>query len=134
MLRIVFTVMAAVLVSGSLAQTAPSQSEISGYEGLLRAAHAGDVAVINWLVAEGADVNVRDESARTPIHLTAFASHDDALRAVAATGADINALDNCAYDVVTIAAVANAPTLRTPAESCRVRLCILRFTIFDVGP
>ena len=94
MLGIVFAVMAAVLASGSLAQTAPSQSEIAGYEGLLRAAHAGDVAVINRLVAEGADVNVRDESARTPIHLAAFASHDDALRVLTAAGADMKALDN----------------------------------------
>ncbi len=80
MLGIVFTVMAAVLASGSLAQTAPSQSENAGYEGLLRAAQAGNVAEINWLVAEGDDVNLRDGGARTPIHVAAFASHDDALR------------------------------------------------------
>lgn len=115
MLRIVFTVLTAVLASSSLAQTAPSQSEIAGYDGLLRAAHADNVAEINRLVAEGADVNVRDGSARTPIHVAAFASHDDALRALAAAGADMNALDNRAYDVVTIAAVADDPEIMSLA-------------------
>jgi hypothetical protein len=60
MLRIVFTVMAAVLASDSLVRTAPSQSEIAGYEGLLRAAQASNVAKINRLVAEGADVYLLD--------------------------------------------------------------------------
>ena len=83
----------------------------------MRAAQAGNVAEINRLVAEGADVNLRDESACTPIHVAAFASHDDALRALAAVGADMNALDNRAYDVVTIAAEANDPELSTPPES-----------------
>ena len=48
---------------------------------------------------------------RTPAHVAAFASNDDVLRALAAAGADLNALEGQAYDVLTIAAVANDPTL-----------------------
>ncbi|TMV14947.1 ankyrin repeat domain-containing protein [Arenibacterium halophilum] len=99
------------LASHGWAQTAPSAREIAAYEGLLRAAHEGDVAGIKQLVAEGADVDVRDKKGRTPIHVAAFASEDEALRALALAGADMNALEHQAYDVVTIAAVADDPEL-----------------------
>ena len=52
-----------------------------------------------------------DRSGRTPAHVAVFASNDDALRALAKTGVDINALEYEFYDVVTIAAVANDPTI-----------------------
>ena len=39
--------------------------------------------------------------------MAAFASNDEALRALAAAGADMNALEDQAYDVLTIAAVAD---------------------------
>lgn len=97
------------------AQTAPSEREIAAYDGLFRAAHEGDVAMIERLVAEGADVNARDARGRTPAHVAAFASEDDALRALAEAGADMNALEHRAYDVVTIAAVADDPELMSLA-------------------
>lgn len=43
--------------------------------------------------------------------MAAFASNDAALKALATAGADMNALDNEVYDVLTIAAVANDPEL-----------------------
>lgn len=97
------------------AQTAPSASEVAAYDGLFRAAHEGDVAGIGRLVAEGADVDARDARGRTPVHVAAFASEDEALRALAEAGADMNALEHRAYDVVTIAAVANDPELMSLA-------------------
>lgn len=69
------------------------------------------------LIASGANPNVRDRAERTPAHIAAFASQDDALRALAAGGGDMNALENRAYDVVTIAAVANDPELLSLALS-----------------
>lgn len=97
------------------AQTAPSASEVAAYAGLFRAAHEGDVAGIERLVAEGADVDARDARGRTPAHVAAFASEDEALRALAEAGADMNALEHRAYDVVTIAAVADDPELMSLA-------------------
>ena len=93
------------------AQTTPSASDIASYTGLHLAAHEGDVDEINRLIATGADVDIRDRSQRTPAHVAAFASHDDALTALANGGADMNALENRAYDVLTIAAVADDPEM-----------------------
>ncbi|SFE52764.1 hypothetical protein SAMN04488523_10833 [Sulfitobacter brevis] len=95
----------------AIAQTAPSASDIASYAGLHLAAHEGDVDEINRLIAAGADVDIRDRSQRTPAHIAGFASHDDALTALANGGADMNALENRAYDVLTIAAVADDPEL-----------------------
>lgn len=97
------------------AQTAPSAREVAAYDGLFRAAHEGDVKGIERLVVEGADVDARDPRGRTPAHVAAFASEDEALRALAEAGADMNALEHRAYDVVTIAAVANDPELMSLA-------------------
>ena len=93
------------------AQVAPTPGDIAGYSGLHAAAHAGDAEQIAALAATGADLEARDRAGRTPAHVAAFASNDDALRALAAAGADLNALEGQAYDVLTIAAVANDPTL-----------------------
>jgi len=93
--------------TAAAAQTAPSAQQIARYDGLHLAAHEGDVATITRLIAEGADVDARDGSGRTPAHVAAFASSDDALRALAKAGVDMNALEYQAYDVLTIAAVAN---------------------------
>ncbi len=93
------------------AQTAPSPSEIASYSGLHLAAHEGDVGEIKRLIADSADLDARDGSGRTPAHVAAFASHDNALRALAKGGADMNALENRVYDVLTIAAVANDPEM-----------------------
>lgn len=93
------------------AQTPPSAAQIRQYDGLHKAAHAGDAALIQQLVANGADVNAVDSSGRNPAHVAAFASNDDALRALAVAGVDMNALEYAMYDVVTIAAVANDPEM-----------------------
>ncbi len=100
------------------AQTAPSAQEASGYEGLLKAAHEGDVDSIQSLLDAGADLHSKDSAGRTALHVAAFASHHEVLMALAESGADLNALENDAYDVVTIAAVANdIEVLRTVLES-----------------
>lgn len=100
-----------VLVTAAVAQRAPSQAEIDAYEGLHRAAHENDAESIGQLVTAGSKVDARDGAGRTPAHVAAFASNDEALKALAAAGADMNALEHQAYDVVTIAAVANDPDM-----------------------
>ena len=42
---------------------------------------------------------------RTPLHVAAFGSQYDAVRALVAGGGNINLLENDRYDVITIAAV-----------------------------
>ena len=95
-----------ILAAPGLAQSAPSDADIAGYDGLHLAAHRGDADAIAKLAAEGADLEARDGSGRTPLHVAAFGSHEDAVRALAKAGADLNALEGQAYDIVTIAAVA----------------------------
>ncbi|MCB1756599.1 MAG: ankyrin repeat domain-containing protein [Gammaproteobacteria bacterium] len=102
--------LALLLVTASritIAQSAPSLSEISNYDGLHKAAHQNDIDSILALVKAGADIEARDDSGRTPVIIAAFASHDESVEALAKAGADMNALDSRAYDIVTIAAVAN---------------------------
>lgn len=105
------------LTGPGLAQTAPSYSELAAYEGLHRAAATGDAETIRALAAEGADLNARDNSGRTPVHVATFTRQPDALRALAEAGADMNALDGESYDAVTIAAVADDPDLMSLALS-----------------
>lgn len=108
MLRILIGLMAACISANlAFAQRAPSATEAAGYDGLLAATHAGDVAGVTAAIASGADLAQADGNGRTAVHVAAFASHEDVLAALATAGADMNRLDNDLYDAVTIAAVAN---------------------------
>lgn len=111
MMRIIQSLLLIVLATAAQAQTAPSASEIAGYDGLHLAAHEGDVRTIRRLAEARADLDARDRAGRTPAHVAAFASNDAALRALAEAGADMNALENRVYDVLTIAAVADDPDM-----------------------
>jgi ankyrin repeat protein len=104
-----------VALSAAQAQTPPSSIQIAKYSGLHKAAHENDVRAIAKIVGQGGDLNVRDSYGRTPAHVAAFASNDEALNALGKAGADMNALENGIYDVVTIAAVANDPELMSLA-------------------
>lgn len=89
------------------AQTPPSVGQVAGYDGLHRAAHDGDTAALRALIADDADLERRDGNGRTPLIVAAFASHEEAVAALAEADADVNALDADRYDMVTIAAVAD---------------------------
>ena len=112
--RNVLTLLAlAHLAFGVHAQVAPGAAERGAYTGLLAAAARGDAAEIKALVARGAKADARDSYSRTPLHVAAYGKHHDAMRALAAAGANPNALERDRYDIVTIAAVANdVPTLQ----------------------
>ena len=103
-----------VLAAPARAQVAPDASEIARYTGLHIAAHRGDVAAIDKLIASKADVNARDGYGRTPLHVAAFAKQRDAIRALAKAGANLGLLERDLYDAVTIVSVADdEETLRT---------------------
>ncbi|MCZ8374043.1 MAG: ankyrin repeat domain-containing protein [Beijerinckiaceae bacterium] len=96
------------------AQVPPGPDEIAAYQGLHRAAHAGDVAEIRRLIASGAAPDSRDGRQRTPLLVACHARQREAMRALVAGKADPKAVDTQNYDCITIAAVADdVPTLET---------------------
>ena len=96
------------------AQVAPDTAEIARYTGLHAAAHRGDMAAIEKLVASKSDVNSRDSYGRMPLHVATFAKQRDASRALAKAGANLGLLERDIYDAVTIASVADdEESLRT---------------------
>jgi len=99
------------------AQVPPSTEQAARYVGLLAAAHRGDLAALDRLLAAGTDLRTRDEQGRSAVHVAAFARRHEALRRLARAGADLGALENDRYDAVTIAAVADDEgTLRVLLE------------------
>jgi ankyrin repeat protein len=92
---------------GAMAQVAPSAAEATAYTGLHAAAHKGDVAKVQRLVASGSALNATDGYGRTPLHVAAFARQREVIRTLAKAGADLNKLENDRYDAVTIASVAD---------------------------
>jgi uncharacterized protein len=98
----------------TMAQTAPTPTELSAYHGLHEAAAQGSVDTIRRLAETDADLNARDGNGRTPLHVAAFQGHGAAAEALIAAGANPGLLDNQRYDAVTIAAVRDdMPTLKT---------------------
>ena len=101
-------------VAPAQAQVAPDAAEVARYSGLHAAAHRGDIAAIEKLIAGKADVNARDGYGRTPLHVATFARQRDAIRALARAGANLGLLERDLYDGVTIASVADdEETLRS---------------------
>ena len=97
----------AISTSFAIGQTSPSKAEVAAYKGLHKAAHFRDLTSLRKLIEQGANHEARDNAGRTPLHVAAFASHEESVRVLAKAGADLNALEHRAYDIVTIAAVAN---------------------------
>ena len=130
MLRSLFFTLTLATFGAAQAQTPPSESDIASYTGLHLAAHHGQVSEIERLIAAGADINAREKFGRTPAHVAAFASQDEAMTALAKGGVNMNALEYQAYDVVTIAAVANDPKMVSLAISLGNRADLIT-SIYD---
>ena len=107
LLRRFFFALLACAPVAAWAQTAPSAGDIAAYRGLHAAAQAGDAAALRQALAGGAAVNGRDAYGRTPLHVATFARQREAIKALAAAGADLGLVENDRYDAVTIAAVAD---------------------------
>lgn len=92
------------------AQVGPTAEEALRYTGLHAAAHRGDLAVLDQLLAAKpgpAQLNARDGHGRTPVQVATFARQRDAIRRLAQAGADLQLLETDRYDAVTIASVAD---------------------------
>jgi ankyrin repeat protein len=103
------SIVAALVLSASsaMAQIAPGPGEISAYRGLHAAAASGDASAVERLVREGAPLETRDGHGRTPLHVAVHLRQADAAQTLIRLSADANALDAQAYDIVTIASVAD---------------------------
>ncbi|MGE0564435.1 MAG: ankyrin repeat domain-containing protein [Pseudolabrys sp.] len=86
-------------------QVPPSEGELRSYAGLHAAAARGDAADIEKLVKAGARIDAQDSRSRTPLHVAAFFRRHDAARTLIRLGANVNALEQQQYDVITIASV-----------------------------
>jgi len=92
------------------AQVGPTAEEALRYTGLHAAAHRGDLAALDQLLAAKpgpAQLNARDAHGRTPVQVATFARQRDAIRRLAQAGADLQLLETDRYDAVTIASVAD---------------------------
>ncbi len=63
----------------------------NGYTALTAAAINGHRAVVEWLVAKGADVNAASADGMTALMCAAFDGNPDVIRVLAEKGADVNA-------------------------------------------
>ena len=91
----------------ALSQTGPSNSEAATYKGLHHAAYIGDAELVKELILKQHDIELPDRAGRTPLHIAAFASNEEIIGVLSNAGANMNALEHQAYDIVTIAAVEN---------------------------
>ena len=90
-----------------MAQVAPGVGDVARLGPLHAAAHHGDLAALRQALRQGVGINSRDGHGRTPLHVATFARQRDAIRALAAAGADLGLLEADRYDAVTIASVAD---------------------------
>lgn len=63
---------------------------LQGRAALHIAAQAGSVPAIQFLLAHGAKVDLRNSEGETPLHEAAFFAHPEAINALLDAGADIN--------------------------------------------
>jgi hypothetical protein len=71
-----------------------TKSYSPGARALAHAALEGDTATVRTLVADGADVNVRDRGGNTPLSDAALFGHPDTVEALLAAGAKVDPRDN----------------------------------------
>lgn len=83
---------------------------------LVRAAEAGDMAALGWLLDAGVPVDTRDAQGRTALLAATHADRVDAARLLIERGADVNAKDT----------MQDSPYLLAGAQG---RLAILRMTL-----
>jgi Ankyrin repeats (3 copies) len=69
-------------------------AEINGRMSLHEAAEQGKKAVVEWLLAHGAEVNAKDKNGDTPLHFAAFFGHRDVAELLLDNQAEVNAKDS----------------------------------------
>ncbi|EDQ85210.1 uncharacterized protein MONBRDRAFT_12137 [Monosiga brevicollis MX1] len=80
------------------------QKDMDGYTGLHKAAYNGHLAVVELLIASGADVNVGTKDNWRPLHCAARWNKAHIIECLLGHGADINAQTNGGLTAMHIAA------------------------------
>ena len=85
-----------------------SVRDIEGVSVLGVAARAGHILVLDWCLAHGLDINERDRTGRTPLHLACQGVENErVLRRLLEAGADIGARDYSGQSALDIASAHN---------------------------
>lgn len=66
-------------------------NSVRGHTPLMFAVHENHIDAVNYLLDQGADVNVQQESGYTALHIAAATGYFNALRCLIKHGADVNA-------------------------------------------
>ena len=74
---------------------------------LIGAVSFGDSAIVEALLAGGANVHEKDVDSMTPLHWAVIAHHVDVVKALLAAGADVNAVDRFSYTPLLYSATIN---------------------------
>lgn len=93
-----------VLLVAMLPLVALAGEKASPHRNLIDAAGRGDLARVKALLAEGADVNARDEMGVTPLMQASLAGNTDVVRFLLDKGADLNRQNKIGMTALTAAA------------------------------
>ncbi len=74
------------------------------------AAAFGHTALVEYLLAAGADVNARNAAQQTPLHLAAARGQEAVVELLARSGAEVNARDDQGLTPMDVAGATNQPT------------------------
>jgi len=92
------------IANKNLTNTTPTQPSNNLGNELIDAVMAGDLRRFKSLLAEGADVNARDEYGRTALMEAAAFNEVDMVKMLIESGADVNAVDKYGYTALMLAA------------------------------
>ena len=105
---------------------------MQGSAALHIASHAGNILAIQWLLAHGATVDLRNSEGETPLHVAACCLQDEAIKALLAAGANIN-LNSAEYSHTPLLYVlGNKPSI-TPREIKTIELLLDRGADINYG-
>ena len=76
------------------AQLSAAEAYKEGHRPLMRAALAGDTETVKALIAQGADVNAKDDEGRTALMFAVINMHHETAQALLGSGADVNVRAN----------------------------------------